>query len=76
MPRKGGKEVLARPTISSGHLPVIVLTTSAVDHDVLEMYRLRCSRYIVKPVDFDQFATIIEQFTKYWFTAVVLPRAD
>ena len=76
MPRKGGKEVLAEIGADDTlrHLPVIVLTTSAADRDVLEMYRLRCSGYIVKPVDFEQFAQAVKQFADYWFTVVVLPR--
>ena len=75
MPRKNGKEVLADIGADAGlrHLPVIVLTTSAADRDILEMYRLRCSGYMVKPVDFEQFATIIRRLFDYWFTVVVLP---
>jgi two-component system response regulator len=75
MPRKGGKEVLAEIGADEAlrHLPVIVLTTSAADQDVHDMYRLRCSGYIVKPVDFEQFSTVVKQFADYWFTVVVLP---
>jgi two-component system response regulator len=75
MPRKGGREVLAEIAADEAlkHLPVIVLTTSAAERDVHEMYRLRCSGYIVKPVDFDQFARVVKQFADYWFTVVVLP---
>ena len=75
MPRKSGKEVLAEIGADAAlrHLPVIVLTTSSTDRDVLEMYRLRCSGYIVKPVDFEQFSRVLRQFADYWFTVVVLP---
>lgn len=55
------------------HFPVIVLTSSADEGDVLTMYRLRCSSYIVKPVDFNKFANAVAELGRYWFTVVVLP---
>jgi len=75
MPRKNGfevlKEISADPELCS--LPVVVLTTSNSDSDVLGMYKLRCSSYIVKPVNFDKFSAVIKQLTNYWFTIVALP---
>jgi|ERR1700722_488355 CheY-like chemotaxis protein len=75
MPRMDGREVLAEmvadETLSA--IPVVVLTTSAQDEEILKMYRLRCSSYIVKPVDFDQFLYVIRSIAEYWFTVVVLP---
>ncbi len=56
------------------HLPVVILTTSADERDILQMYRLRCSSYIVKPVDFIQFQRVINELTNYWFSVVVLPK--
>ena len=75
MPRMNGRQVLAEIGVDDRlqHIPVIVLTTSAADQDILHMYKLRCGGYIVKPVDFEQFAKILRQFTEYWFTVVVLP---
>jgi len=75
MPRMNGREVLAEIVADGNlkHIPVIVLTTSAAEHDVCEMYKLRCSGYIVKPVDFELFAEVLRRFSDYWFTVVVLP---
>lgn len=78
MPIMNGYEVLqqisADPELK--HLPVIILTTSADERDILQMYRLRCSSYIVKPVDFIQFQRVINEFTGYWFSVVVLPATE
>ncbi len=65
------KEIVADPQLNS--LPVVVLTTSNAEADILEMYRLRCSSYIVKPVDFTKFQKAIENLTNYWFTLVSMP---
>ena len=56
------------------HLPVVVLTASAAEQDILDMYKLRCSSYIVKPVDFDQFLHVVRGICNYWLTVVVLPK--
>ncbi len=75
MPRMDGREVLAQlvadPNLA--HLPVVILTTSAEEREILNMYKLRCSSYIIKPVDFDQFLRVIRSISDYWFTVVVLP---
>jgi chemotaxis family two-component system response regulator Rcp1 len=75
MPRMGGREVLAEmladETLCS--VPVVVLTTSAQDEEILRMHKLRCSSYIVKPVDFEKFLDVIRSLAEYWFTIVVLP---
>ena len=55
------------------HLPVVILTTSADEQEILKMFTLRCSSYIVKPVDFAQFVRVIKLISEYWFTVVVLP---
>jgi two-component system, chemotaxis family, response regulator Rcp1 len=75
MPRKDGREVLAEVAADETlrHLPVVILTTSAEEQEILKMYKLRCSSYIVKPVDFDQFLRVIQLISDYWFTVVVLP---
>lgn len=75
MPVMDGREVLAEITADPAlsHLPVVILTTSAAEEDVLSMYKLRCSSYMVKPIDFDQFVQVIRTLGKYWFTVVVLP---
>lgn len=75
MPRMDGREVLeeiGRDALLQ-HLPVVVLTSSDADRDVLESYQLRCSSYIVKPVDFESFSAAVQSLANYWFTLVVLP---
>lgn len=76
MPIMSGREVLAELVADEklNHIPVVILTTSAEDRDILAMYKLRCSSYIVKPVDFDQFLRVIRSIGDYWLTIVVLPR--
>jgi two-component system, chemotaxis family, response regulator Rcp1 len=75
MPRMGGREVLGEMVADETLrcLPVVVLTTSAQDEEILKMYNLRCSSYIVKPVDFEQFVHAVRSIAEYWFTVVVLP---
>ena len=75
MPRKDGREVLAEVAADEclRHLPIVILTTSADEQEILKMYMLRCSSYIVKPVDFAQFVRVIQLISEYWFTVVVLP---
>jgi two-component system response regulator len=75
MPRKDGREVMAEMVADSElrHLPVVILTTSSAEQEILDMYKLRCSSYIVKPVDFDQFLRVVRSISEYWFTVVVLP---
>lgn len=75
MPVIDGREVLQELVREEElrHLPVVILTTSAEEKDILAMYKLRCSSYIVKPVDFDQFMRVVREFSNYWFTVVVLP---
>jgi CheY-like chemotaxis protein len=76
MPRMGGREVLAEMIKDERlkGLPVVVLTTSEQEEEVLKMYKMRCNSYIVKPVDFDQFLNVIRAIGEYWFTVVVLPK--
>jgi CheY-like chemotaxis protein len=75
MPVMDGREVLAEigKDEELRKLAMVVLTTSGSEQDILEMYDLRCSSYIVKPVDFTQFQQVIQQLSDYWFTVVVLP---
>ena len=75
MPIMDGREVLkaigADPALC--HLPVVVLTTSAEQADVLATYRLGCNSYVAKPVNFDKFALLVRQLVEYWFTLASLP---
>jgi CheY-like chemotaxis protein len=78
MPRMDGREVLAELVAdeSLNAIPVVVLTTSAQDEEILKMYKMRCSSYIIKPVDFAQFLHVVRSIAEYWFTVVVLPVAN
>jgi CheY-like chemotaxis protein len=76
LPRMDGRATLLAITADDAlrHLPVVVLTTSAREEDLVEMYRLRCSGYIVKPVDLTRFFDAIAKLCTYWFGVVRLPR--
>jgi two-component system, chemotaxis family, response regulator Rcp1 len=78
MPRKDGHETLAEiklnPDLKS--IPVIILTTSEAEKDVLSAYDKNANSYIVKPVDFNQFLDVIHALEEFWFTVVKLPPKD
>ncbi len=75
MPVMDGREVLAEIVKDDqlNQLPVVILTTSGDEQDVLKMYKMRCNAYATKPVDFDQFLHIIRGIADFWFTVIVLP---
>jgi two-component system response regulator len=70
-----GREVLAEMAKDERLkcLPVVVLTTSAAEKDILNAYRLKCSSYVVKPIDFQEFSRTIQEIIDYWFMLVSLP---
>ena len=75
MPRKDGREVLAEIKADPAlrHIPVVILTTSRADQDVIQTYDLGANAYVVKPVDLDQLVTIVQKIEEFWFTVVKLP---
>jgi two-component system, chemotaxis family, response regulator Rcp1 len=75
LPRMDGREVLSELVADERlrHMPVVVLSTSASELDIHRMYALRCSSYIVKPVDFDEFQRVVQGIGDYWFNLIVLP---
>ena len=75
LPRKDGREVLAaiKADPDLRRLPVVVLTTSAAEQDILESYNLYANCYITKPVDLDQFLAIVTSIEDFWLTIVKLP---
>ena len=75
LPKKDGREVLAEVKADNDLkvIPVVVLTTSAAESDVLRMYKLHANSYVTKPVGFDQFLSAIQHIEDFWLTLVRLP---
>jgi len=75
LPRKDGREVLAeiKADVDLRTIPVVVLTTSKAENDILKAYGLHANCYIVKPVDFQQFIEVVQSIEHFWFTVVALP---
>lgn len=75
LPKKNGQEVLAelKADVSLKRIPVIVLTTSEADEDILKSYDLHANCYITKPVGFDNFLEAINAIQHFWFSFVILP---
>ena len=75
LPRRNGLEVLAdvKSDAELLSIPVVVLTTSQAEEDILRSYALHANAYISKPVDFDHFNDVIRQINKFFLTLVELP---
>lgn len=75
MPKLNGREVLAELKRSPDlcRIPVVILTTSQQEADIVETYGLGCNSYVHKPVDLDQFISVIRKMENYWFEVVTLP---
>ncbi len=75
MPRKDGREVLAelKEDPSFRYIPVVILTTSEDETDVLRSYELQASCYVTKPMDFDKFLEVSKQIKEFFFSVVTLP---
>jgi CheY-like chemotaxis protein len=75
LPRKDGREVLAEIKADKvlRSIPIVVLTTSRAEQDVLRVYELNGNCYITKPVDFQQFIEVIKAIENFWLTVVKLP---
>jgi CheY-like chemotaxis protein len=78
LPRKSGREVLAeiKSDEELRRIPVVVLTSSAAEQDILESYDLRANCYVCKPVDLDQFMKVVQSIEEFWLTIVKLPREE
>jgi two-component system, chemotaxis family, response regulator Rcp1 len=75
LPKKNGREVLAEIKTDS-HLkciPVVILTSSQAEKDIVETYNLHANCYITKPVDFEQFIRVVRSIEDFWFVVVRLP---
>lgn len=75
LPRKDGREVLAEIKSSDTlrHIPVVILTTSDDEQDILKSYNLHANCYITKPVDLNRFIQIVKSIEDFWFSIVKLP---
>jgi CheY-like chemotaxis protein len=75
LPRMDGREVLAEVKSDADLkiIPVVVLTTSGAEQDILHSYQLQANCYITKPVDLAQFITVVRSIEDFWLTIVTLP---
>lgn len=76
LPRKDGREVLAEvksdPDLKQ--IPVVILTSSQAEQDIVKTYELHANCYINKPVDLEQFSKVVKSINDFWFTVVRLPK--
>jgi chemotaxis family two-component system response regulator Rcp1 len=75
LPKVSGREVLEKIKSNDAiaSIPVVVLTTSKAEEDILRTYELHANSFITKPVDWQQFVNVIRFIEEYWFTVVKLP---
>ena len=75
LPKKDGREVLAEIKADERlrSIPVVVLTTSSAEQDIVKTYDLHANCYIRKPVDLDQFIAVVRSIEEFWFAIVTLP---
>ncbi|MFJ4787310.1 response regulator [Streptomyces sp. NPDC088794] len=78
LPKYDGRQVLEKiksdPELA--HIPVVILTTSAAEEDILRSYKLHANAYVTKPVDLDQFIAAVRQIDDFFVQVVRLPRSD
>lgn len=75
LPKKDGRQVLEemKADRALSTIPVVVLTTSEAEEDVLRSYELHANAYVTKPLDFSRFNEIVQRIDEFWFTIVRLP---
>ena len=78
LPKKDGREVLAeiKRDTSLRRIPVVILTTSSADQDILKAYDLHANCYITKPVDLEQFIKVVRSIEDFWLTIVTFPHSE
>jgi CheY-like chemotaxis protein len=76
LPKKDGREVLEEIKTDPNlmQIPVVILTTSQSDEDILKSYKLQASCYVTKPIDLDSFIKMIKSLDNFWFSAVRFPK--
>lgn len=75
LPKKNGREVLAeiKQDIYLKQIPVVILTISNAEEDIIKTYELHANCYITKPVDMEQFTKVVKSIDNFWFSIVKLP---
>jgi two-component system, chemotaxis family, response regulator Rcp1 len=75
LPKKDGREVLAEIKADEAlkRIPVVILTSSAAEQDIVRSYNLHANCYVTKPVDLDQFINVVKSIEHFWLTVVKLP---
>jgi|SRR5665647_1267783 CheY-like chemotaxis protein len=75
LPKKDGREVLREIKEDNNlkNIPVVVLTTSGAEKDILRSYALHSNAYVTKPLDFDQFIMVVKSIANFWLEVVKLP---
>ncbi|MGB7749691.1 MAG: response regulator [Verrucomicrobiia bacterium] len=75
LPKKNGREVLAeiKSDADLKRIPVVILTTSKAEEDILKTYNLHANCYVTKPIDLDQFIKVVHAIEEFWLTIVKLP---
>ena len=77
LPKKDGREVLSviKNDDKLKHIPVVILTTSKAEEDVVRSYNLHANCYVTKPVDLEKFINVVHAIDRFWLTIVTLPPA-
>jgi chemotaxis family two-component system response regulator Rcp1 len=76
LPKRTGREVLdeIKQDDDLKHIPVVILTTSQAERDILDSYQLRANAYVTKPVDLEQFLNVVQSIEQFWLEIVKLSR--
>ena len=75
LPKKDGREVLSeiKQDADLRYIPVVILTTSKAEEDILKSYHLHANCYVTKPVDLEKFIVVVKSIDAFWLTVVTLP---
>lgn len=78
LPKKDGKEVLAeiKDDDNLKRIPVVILTVSSAEEDIIKSYDLHANAYITKPIDLDQFINVVRSIEDFWLSIVKLPNGE
>jgi two-component system, chemotaxis family, response regulator Rcp1 len=76
LPKKDGREVLSeiKSDVALKTIPVVILTTSQAEEDILKSYHLHANCYVTKPVDLEKFIVVVQSIDRFWLTIATLPR--